>query len=193
MGPTVDTTLDFTTLLSRRGKPPPPPPPTRIQILEFTMSIQTAPAIANHCWAPPLLTAAPPLCLLRRTSSRPPWTGRGRGSEVSRSRPPPGSARTWSPWRPRPWSCTRWSGRRAAPPSPWWRRTSSTCRRRSERGGAQDRAFIFLKRASPGLDLATAFGLGRGLPARLQCGKPRKDIKFTKKRKSVPESMSSTH
>lgn len=76
-----------------------------------------------------------PLLLPHRTSSSLLWRGPGRESGASRSRPPPGCAKTWSPSPPRLWSCTRWSGRRPAPPSRWWDRTLSTCRRRSEEEG----------------------------------------------------------
>lgn len=129
-----DTTSDIPTLASRRSNAPDTTSNPRKPFMFNSKPMSIKNHISN---SQPLLSGTSPkssssLCLLCRTSSRLLWTGHGRGCEVSRSRPPRGSARTWSPWRPRPWSCTRWSGRRAAPPSPWWRRTSSTCRRRSE-------------------------------------------------------------
>lgn len=66
------------------------------------------------------------------TSSRLQWRGLGRESGGSRSRPLRGCGKTSNPWLLRLWSCTLWSGRRAAPPSLWWGRTLLTCRRRSE-------------------------------------------------------------
>lgn len=73
-----------------------------------------------------------PLFYFNRTNSRLHWTGHGRESGVSHSHLLHGSAKTWSPSLPPPVSYTLWSGRRRAPPSLWWGRTSSTCRQRSE-------------------------------------------------------------
>lgn len=90
---------------------------------------------------PPLVLALPlgPRPPSSQRSSRRPASGRGRACAAPTGRPP-GCGRSWSRCPRRRWSCGAWSGRRRAPPSRWWARTSSTSRPRSERPGHGGRA-----------------------------------------------------